>query len=57
MHTVAILALDGTVPFDMATPIEVFGRARLPDGRHPYEVRLCGMRPQVPTRTFTIEAP
>jgi transcriptional regulator GlxA family with amidase domain len=57
MHTVAILALDGTVAFDMATPIEVFGRVRLPDGRRPYRVRVCGMQPQVPTETFIIEAP
>jgi transcriptional regulator GlxA family with amidase domain len=57
MHTVAILALDVTVAFDMATPIEVFGRVRLPDGRRPYRVRVCGMQPQVPTETFIIEAP
>lgn len=33
MHTVAVLALDGVIAFDLATPIEVFGRTRLPDGR------------------------
>jgi transcriptional regulator GlxA family with amidase domain len=57
VHTVVILALDGTVAFDLATPIEVFGRVRLPDGRRPYRVRVCGTRPQVPTDTFTITAP
>ncbi|WP_042388025.1 GlxA family transcriptional regulator [Streptacidiphilus melanogenes] len=57
MHTVAILALDQTVPFDMAIPVEVFGRVRLPDGRRPYRLRVCGTRPQVETETFTINAP
>jgi transcriptional regulator GlxA family with amidase domain len=57
VHTVAILALDQTVAFDMAIPVEVFGRVRLPDGRHPYRVRVCGTRPEVPTETFTIRAP
>lgn len=38
MHTVAILALDGLVLFDLSVPMEVFGRARLPDGRPAYRV-------------------
>ncbi|RBQ13807.1 AraC family transcriptional regulator [Spongiactinospora rosea] len=54
MHTVAILVLDQTVVFDMAIPVEVFGRVRLPDGRRPYRVRTCGTQEQVPTETFTI---
>lgn len=54
MHTVAILALDQTVVFDMAIPVEVFGRVRLPDGRRAYRVQVCGTQPQVPTETFTI---
>jgi len=41
MHTVAILALDGVLAFDLSTPVEVFGRARLPDGRRAYAVRVC----------------
>ncbi|MFC4909317.1 GlxA family transcriptional regulator [Actinomadura gamaensis] len=57
MHTVAILALDETVAFDMAVPIEVFNRVRLPDGRRPYRVRVCGTRPEVPTETFTVHVP
>ena len=57
MHTVAILVMDQTVVFDMAIPVEVFGRVRLPDGRHPYRVRACGTRPQLPTEAFTIHAP
>ncbi|MCK9899908.1 helix-turn-helix domain-containing protein [Frankia sp. Cpl3] len=54
MHTVAVLALDRVVAFDLATPIEVFGRTRLPDGSAPYRVRVCGAAPTVETATFTL---
>lgn len=56
MHTVAVLALPGVVPFDLSTPVEVFGRARLPDGRKAYRVRVCAPSPEVPTELFTITA-
>ena len=42
MHIVAVLALDQVVPFDLATPIEVFSRTLLPGGDAAYEVRICG---------------
>ncbi|MER6300006.1 helix-turn-helix domain-containing protein [Kitasatospora sp. NPDC001539] len=57
MHTVAVLALDRVIPFDLATPLEVFGRVRLPDGRPAYRVRVCGPVPHVPAEGFTIAAP
>ncbi|WP_018503244.1 GlxA family transcriptional regulator [Parafrankia discariae] len=44
MHTVAVLAIDGVVPFDLAVPVDTFGRARLPDGRAAYRVRICAGR-------------
>ncbi|MFI6423456.1 GlxA family transcriptional regulator [Promicromonospora sp. NPDC050880] len=47
MHTVAVVALPGTIIFDLATPVEVFGRARLPDGRPAYQVLVCGTEPVV----------
>ncbi|MGW0331432.1 GlxA family transcriptional regulator [Streptomyces sp. NPDC003011] len=47
MHTVAILALDHVVPFDMAAPLQTFDWTRLPDGRRPYRVRLCAESPEV----------
>ncbi|MEV5607609.1 helix-turn-helix domain-containing protein [Streptomyces sp. NPDC052225] len=56
MHTVAVLALDQVIPFDLATPIEAFGRARLPDGRPGYTVRVCAQRPETDAGTFTIKA-
>ncbi|MCX5053867.1 MULTISPECIES: GlxA family transcriptional regulator [unclassified Streptomyces] len=54
MHTVAILVLDHVVPFDMAAPMEVFGRTRLPDGRSPYRVRLCAESPDVRADGFQL---
>ncbi|MEU7530041.1 helix-turn-helix domain-containing protein [Saccharothrix sp. NPDC042600] len=57
MHTVAVLALDGVIPFDLSTPIEVFTRTRLPDGRPAYDVRLCAPHPTVDAGAFTLTAP
>lgn len=41
MHEVAVLALDGVIAFDLATPVEVFGRTRV-DGGPAYDVAVCG---------------
>ncbi|MBO0850627.1 MAG: helix-turn-helix domain-containing protein [Pseudonocardia sp.] len=57
MHTVAVLALDHVIPFDLATPIEVFTRTRLPDGREPYRVLICGATPTVRAGGFTLDPP
>ncbi|WP_443047809.1 GlxA family transcriptional regulator [Streptomyces sp. H39-S7] len=57
MHTVAVLVLDHVVPFDMATPIDAFGRTRLPDGRRPYRVRVCGAAPEVAGEAFALRVP
>ncbi|MEV0298442.1 helix-turn-helix domain-containing protein [Nocardia sp. NPDC050710] len=57
MHTVAILALDKVIAFDLATPIEVFTRARLPDGGPAYRVRVCAPTPDVDAGLFTLHAP
>ncbi|MER7010288.1 helix-turn-helix domain-containing protein [Saccharopolyspora sp. NPDC000359] len=57
MHTVAVLALDKVVPFDLSTPIEVFTRARLPDGRPAYRVWVCAANPNVDAGLFTLRAP
>ncbi len=47
MHEVAVLALPDCVAFDLATPVEVFGRAWLTDGGAGYRVRVCGSEPVV----------
>ncbi|MFI6148570.1 GlxA family transcriptional regulator [Streptomyces sp. NPDC051109] len=57
MHTVAVLALDGVIAFDLSTPIEVFGRTRLPDGRPAYRVRVCSAAGEVDAGAFTLRAP
>jgi len=55
MHRVAIVATDGVVPFDLATPCEVFGRVQLPGGRPGYQVRVCGVARELDTGTFRIQ--
>ncbi|MFG3039833.1 GlxA family transcriptional regulator [Streptomyces sp. NPDC048330] len=57
MHTVAVLALDQVIPFDLSTPIEVFTRTRLPDGRPAYGVRVCAERDEIDAGAFTLRAP
>ncbi|MFI1227365.1 MULTISPECIES: GlxA family transcriptional regulator [unclassified Streptomyces] len=57
MHTVAVLALDQVIPFDLSTPIEVFTRTRLPDGRPGYQIRVCAERPEIDAGAFTLRAP
>jgi transcriptional regulator GlxA family with amidase domain len=57
MHTVAVLALDKVIPFDLSTPIEVFTRTRLPDGRTAYRVRICGATTTVDAGVFTLQPP
>jgi transcriptional regulator GlxA family with amidase domain len=51
---VAVVALDGVNPFDLAIPCEVFGRVRLPDGRAPYRVRVCGVTTTVDAGAFRV---
>jgi transcriptional regulator GlxA family with amidase domain len=57
MRTVAVVAFNGVVPFDLSVPIEVFGRARLADGRPSYRVLVCGVSRRVDAGTFRLEAP
>jgi transcriptional regulator GlxA family with amidase domain len=54
MHVVAVVALDGVNPFDLSIPCEVFGRVRLPDGRAPYQVRVCGVAKTVDAGLFEV---
>ncbi|MGW1712738.1 GlxA family transcriptional regulator [Streptomyces sp. NPDC002156] len=59
MHTVAVLALEGVIPFDLSAPIDAFGWARLPDGREAYRVRVCSVTAgdEVSAGPFTVRAP
>jgi transcriptional regulator GlxA family with amidase domain len=56
MHTVAVVALPDTVAFDLSTPIEVFGRVRLPCGAAGYRVLVCATDPEVAAGPFRIAA-
>ncbi|BBZ15939.1 GlxA family transcriptional regulator [Mycolicibacterium gadium] len=47
MHVVAVLALPDTIAFDLATPVEAFGRVQLPSGAPGYRVVVCGSQPEV----------
>ncbi|TDV55322.1 GlxA family transcriptional regulator [Actinophytocola oryzae] len=53
MHTIAVLALDDVIPFDLATPVQTFGFTRTPDGGPAYRVLVCGTA-TVRTETFTM---
>jgi transcriptional regulator GlxA family with amidase domain len=57
MRIVAVLALDGVIAFDLATPIEVFGRIRLADGTPGYDVRVCAPAREVGAGAFALRAP
>ncbi len=57
MHQIAILALHGLVPFDLATPCEVFGRVCSTTGTAAYGVRVCGEAPQVQAGLFDLRVP
>lgn len=41
-HLVAVVAFDGIVLADVATPCVVFGFVRHPEGQPAYDVRVCG---------------
>jgi transcriptional regulator GlxA family with amidase domain len=56
MHVVAVVALEGVVAFDLATPCEVFGRTRLAGGRPAYEVRVCAPAREVDAGGFRLRA-
>ncbi|WP_406169604.1 GlxA family transcriptional regulator [Streptomyces sp. NBC_00996] len=59
MHTVAVLALDQVIPFDLSAPIDTFGWARLPDGRAAYRIRVCSVTAdeEVSAGPFAVRAP
>ncbi|MFE0101646.1 GlxA family transcriptional regulator [Streptomyces sp. NPDC059009] len=50
-HRVAVLALDGVIPFELGIPQRIFGRARDSAGQRLYEVVTCSIRPPGPVRT------
>ncbi|WP_394433127.1 GlxA family transcriptional regulator [Streptomyces sp. SGAir0957] len=51
MHRVAVLALDGVIPFELGIPQRIFGRARTADGAPAYSVITCAVREPGPVMT------
>lgn len=47
MHVVAVIAVDGVLPYELGIPCEVFGRTAVPNLTKPYAVEVCG-----PTRAI-----
>src|SRR5947207_13332422 len=56
-HTVAVVAFDGVVLGDLATPCELFGLVRAADGRAAYDVRICSIAPTVRSAYVTLRVP
>jgi transcriptional regulator GlxA family with amidase domain len=54
MHTIAVLAQQDTIAFDLATAVETFRHARLPDGRPAYRILVCGEAPEVGAGAFAL---
>ncbi|MFF9626235.1 GlxA family transcriptional regulator [Streptomyces griseosporeus] len=57
-HRVAVLALDGLLPFELGIPHRIFGRPRDALRRRLYDVVTCSVRPPGPVQTdadFTID--
>jgi transcriptional regulator GlxA family with amidase domain len=54
---VGIVAFDGVVLADLATPCEVFGRIRDASGRAPYDIRICSLAPKVRSEHVVLDVP
>ncbi|MGW1806560.1 GlxA family transcriptional regulator [Streptomyces sp. NPDC002078] len=59
-HRIAVLALDGLLPFELGIPHRIFGRPKDGHGRRLYEVVTCSVRPPGPVETdadFAVHVP
>lgn len=52
-----VLALDGVIAFDLATPVEVFGHARASDGQQLYDVAVAGPKRHVSAGVLGLSVP
>src|SRR5438105_5647792 len=55
MYKVAIVAMHGVVPFDLATPCEVFGRVRVPGLQDAYQIMVCGEARTIKAGAFDLQ--
>ncbi len=56
-HLIAVVAFDGVVLGDLATPCEVFGRVRDVRGQSPYEVRVCSSTARIRSEHVALSVP
>jgi transcriptional regulator GlxA family with amidase domain len=56
-HLVGILAFEGVVLGDLATPCEIFGRVRNAKGEPAYEIRVCSVSRRVRSEHVGFEVP
>lgn len=56
-HRVAVLAFDGVVLGDLATPVEIFQRTRDAHGQPCYEVSVCSPDSEVITEHLSLNVP
>ena len=56
-HRVAVVAFDGVVLGDLATPCEVLACVRTSDGSPAYELRVCGAGKSVGTKHVRLSVP
>jgi len=56
-HQVAVLAFDGVVLGDLATPLEIFQRARDARGQPCYEVSVCSPNSEVMSEHLSLKVP
>jgi transcriptional regulator GlxA family with amidase domain len=56
-HTVAVLALPGAIPFDLAIPCDAFGWTIDADGRPAYRVMVCSATGDIDTGPYVVRAP
>src|SRR4051794_35611050 len=56
-HRVAVLAYDGVVLGDLATPLEIFGRVCDAGGQACYDVCVCGAAQHVQSEHLNLDVP
>lgn len=54
MHTIAVLALDDVVPFDLGVACDTFSHVRVANVAAPYRVRVCSERAAVRSGLFEL---
>jgi len=54
MHKIAVLALQGVVPFDLGIPCIVFDTVHI-ENKPVYDVTVCSEAPQIKTRHFDVQ--